>query len=141
MQTVRGSARRTRRTLGGAYAIGMPLIILGLWLFAKDSFERKLAGTIAIVLVAGVILLGACVTACFTVAEVRDRRLNFYCCGIRTRSILLTDATCYELSRIGRLSILCIRFDGLRYVPNGALNQSEVVELLRAHGVAERRSD
>jgi hypothetical protein len=41
---------------------------------------------------------------------------------------------------MGRLKVLCIQSSGSTYVPNGALDISDVVDLLRANGVAERKA-
>ena len=73
-------------------------------------------------------------------AEIRDGRLNFYFCGIRMRSIPLDYSTHFELREMGRLKVLRIQSKGSTYVPNGALDKSEVVEPLRANGVAERQA-
>jgi len=139
-QVVRGSAIRTLRTLGGALAIGIWLPISGLWYFAKASTGIKIAVSVSILVFAGIVLLCACVASSFAIAEIRNRRLNFYFCGIRTRSFSLDDSTFFELRQMGRLKILCIQSNGSRYVPNGALGIASVVGLLRANGVAERKA-
>jgi uncharacterized membrane protein YbhN (UPF0104 family) len=140
IQVVRGSAVRTLRTVGGGFALGNLLLLSGLWLFAKNSSATKIAVSAAMIGFAGVVLLCACLGSSFTIAEVRDRRLNFYFCGIRTRSIPLDASTVFELRTIGRLKVLSIRSSGSSYVPNGALNIQDVLSLLRANGVAERKA-
>jgi hypothetical protein len=140
IQVVRGSAVRTLRTLGGGLAIVISLPILGLWLIAKSSSTTKIVVSVLILVFAGIVLLCACVASSFAIAEIRNRRLNFYFCGVRTRSILLNDSTIFELRKMGRLKVLCIQSSGSTYVPNGALDISDVVDLLRANGVAERKA-
>lgn len=138
IQLVRGSAIRTLWKLGSVLAIGVALLTAALWLCVNDGSATQIAVSFLMVIVAGVILLCACVASSTTIAEVRDGRLNFYFCGIRTRSISLDASTMFELRTIGRLKVLSIQSSGLDYVPNGALDTCDVIDLLRANGVAER---
>jgi hypothetical protein len=121
-------------------AIVISLPMAGLWLIAKSSFATKIAVSISVLVFAGVVLLCACVASSFAIAEVRNCRLNFYFCGVRTRSIPLNGSTLFELRKMGRLRVLRIHSSGSTYVPNGALDISDVVELLRTNGVAERKA-
>jgi hypothetical protein len=140
-KVVRGSAARAIRQFGSAFAIGGGLIILAMWVFAKNSsVGAKIAVSFAMIAIAGAITLFACISSTFTIAEVRNRRLNFYFCGWRTRSIPVDAPTIFELRGIGRLKVLSIQSGRLSYVPNGALDYREVAELLRANGVAERKA-
>lgn len=148
------------RVLGGMAVVASVLLGLALWLVAKDSTDQKIAVEIAFLFVAGIIVLGATVVASCTVAKVQDGSLNFFFCGMRTRSFALDGATVFDMHRIGRLEILRIwRLNTLpvgapdretfaafvrqpiKYVPNGALDKNELVDLLRANGVAERQAD
>jgi hypothetical protein len=114
--------------------------IIGLWLFAKNSFATKVMVTVAMLVLAAIGVLCMCVLSACAVAEIRDGRLNFYLCSIRTRSISLDNSTHFELRKMGRLEVLCIQSNGSTYVPYGALDKSSVVDLLRANGVAERKA-
>jgi hypothetical protein len=141
IQVVRGSAARALRMVGGANAIGIPVVMIPLWVFVNGSSATKMAVSLAIVVFMGVVTLCACVAAATTIAAVRGRRLNFYFCGVRTRSVPLDASTAFELRTIGgRLEVLVIRSGGSSYVPNGALNSGDVAKLLRANGVAELKA-
>jgi hypothetical protein len=129
------------RTVGWQFAVVICLPIAGLWIFAKDSVATKIAASVAMLALAGIGVVCICVASAFAVAEIRDDRLSFYFCGIRTRSIALDESTFFELRKIGRLEILRICSNGSRYVPNGALDKSAVVDLLRANGVAEQKAE
>jgi hypothetical protein len=118
----------------------MCLPIVGLWLFAKSSFAAKVLASVALLVLAGIGVLCMCVLSAFAIAEVQSGRINFYFFGIRTRSIPLDDSTFFELRKMGRLKVLSIQSNGSTYVPNGALGRSDVVDLLRANGVAERNA-
>jgi hypothetical protein len=137
---VRGNAVRTLRTLGGVFAIVISLPIIGLWLFAKNAPATKIVVSILMLVLAGIVLLCACVASSFTIVEVRNGSLNFYFCGIRTRSFPLDASTTFELRTIRRFKLLSIESSGSSYVPNGCLDTHEVVDLLRANGVAERKA-
>ena len=137
-------------------------VLLGsaLWLVVKETAETKIAVEIAFLVVAGVIVVGATVAASSTVAKVQDGNLKFYFCGVRMRSFALDGNTVFDVHKIGRLEILRIwRLNTLpvgasdretfaafirqpvRYVPSGAFDKSELLNLLRANGVAERQAD
>jgi hypothetical protein len=129
------------RQLGGVFSIGATLIISAMWIFAKNStIGTKVAVTFAMITVACLVALSASIASSFTVAEVRNGRLNFYFCGMRTRSISVDAPTTFELSKYGRLEVLRIRSGGSSYVPNGCLDYRDVADLLRANGVAERNA-
>jgi hypothetical protein len=138
---VRGSATRALRQGGSVVGIGIGLIMLLMWLFAKNSsFGTKIVVSLAMIAFACVATLLLCVASSFTIAEVRNQTLNFYFFGMRTRSIPLEGSTSFELRKMGRMKVLCIQSRGSTYVPNGALDQLNVVELLRANGVAELKA-
>ncbi len=120
-------------------AIAAGFLALALWLFARGTLVTKVA-VVFVYVVFGVILVTfAGFAAAATVARVTDGRLNFFFCGLRTRSIPLDGATTFELQTIGRLRVLCIRSGRSSYVPNGALDVPELVDLLWANGVVERK--
>jgi hypothetical protein len=125
---------------GGVAAITTGLITLSFWLFAKNPPAIKIAVNLAFIAIAGIFTLCASVASSSAIAEVRHGRLNFYFCGMRTRSIPLDALTMFELRTIGRLRVLSIRSGGSSYVPNGALNIDDVIDLLRANGVTERKA-
>src|SRR5206468_4033092 len=97
IQVVRGSPVRALRTVGGGIVIAETVLIAALWVFAKNSSATKIVVSLAMVGVAGVIALCACVASATTIAEVRSRRLNFYFFGILTRSIPLDASTVFDL--------------------------------------------
>jgi hypothetical protein len=136
-QIVRGNWARALRTIGAAGVVAEAFLVLALWLVVKDSFETKVAVAFAGALVMSVIVLFAAAMAAFTVAEVRSGRLNFSFCGMPTRSFGLNEGTTFEVRTLGRLEVLTITCERTSYVPNGLLDKSDLVELLRANGVAE----
>ncbi len=127
------------RTLGVVYAIFIALGIAAMWIFVTDSLNTKIIASLSMFVVAAVILLCTCVTSYFAVVEIRDRKLSFYFCGIRTRSIPLNPLVMFDFLRTGRIESLVIVSGRSRYVPNSALDRGQVVELLCAHGVMERK--
>lgn len=128
------------RTAGWQLPLVTCLPIVGLWLFAKNPFPTKVVVSIAMLVLAGIGVLFMCVLSALAIAQVQNGRINFYLCGIRTRSIPLGDSTSFELHKIGRLKVPRIQSNGSTYVPNGLLGRAEVVDLLRANGVAERKA-
>lgn len=116
--------------------------LLGLALWRGDGWtERKVGLEVAFVMFAVALVACMSVVAAFTFAKVQDGRLDFFFCGVRTRSFALDGATTFELRRIGRMETLLVRRGSLQYVPNGALDKRAIVNLLRANGVAERQAD
>src|SRR4051794_37285344 len=97
------------RTLGVAGVIASILLGLALWLVVRDTTEEKLAVELAsIVFLVVLVALGSIVAAA-TVAKVEDGRLDFFFCGVRTRSFALDGGTTFDLHKIGRLEVLRIR--------------------------------
>ena len=139
-QIVRGSATRFLRSVGGVAAVAAGLLALCLGLFARTSIEKKIAGVIAFIVVACALVICGSIAAAATVARVEDGTLQFCFCGLKTRSIPLDASAAFEMRTIGRLRVLVISRGRLTYVPNGALDTEELVRLLRASGVAERKS-
>lgn len=137
---VRGSARRTFLALSAVCAVVDVVGPLAIWLSAKDSALTRVAAMFALVVMSSVILLCACVASSFTYAEVRDRELLFYFCGIRTRSFLLDGSIMFEDRTFGRCSCVVIRSNGSSYVPNGCLDRHEVINMLRRNGVLEQKA-
>jgi len=79
--------------------------------------------------------------AASAVAKMGDGRLDFFFCGVPTRSFALDGDTTFELRKIDGVEVLCIHRGPQRYVPNGALDNAALVHLLRTDGVAERQAD
>ena len=128
--------------MGSVIGIATGVIMSLMWLFAnRSSVETKIVVSIAMITLAVVTTLLVCIASSFTIAEVRHARLNFYFCGIRTQSIPLDGPTTFvELRKIGRLEVLSIHTNGSTYVPNGALQTCEMLNLLRANRVAEQKA-
>jgi hypothetical protein len=148
------------RVLGTMGIVLGVLLGLALWLVVKDTTEKKIAVEVAVLIVMVVLIAVASAAAACTVARVKDGRLEFLFCGIRTRSFPLDGRTTFDLHKIGRLEILriwrrpAVPSGGLdkdsvadlirgplRYVPNGALDKDAIVDLLRTNGVAERQAE
>ena len=89
----------------------------------------QIAVEIAFLFVAGVIVLGASVAASCTVAKVQDGNLNFFFCGMRTRSFALDGSTVFDVHKIGRLEIL--RIWRLNTLPVGASDRETFAALIR----------
>ncbi len=129
------------RMLGGMAVVVSLLLGLALWLIVKDSTEKKIAVEVAFLLLMAVLIPGVSVAAACTVAKVEDGRLDFFFCGIRTRTFALDGGTTFDLHKIGRMEVLRIQRGNRTYVPNGALDEDPIVDLLRTNGVAERHAN
>ena len=129
------------RVLGGMAIAVSILLGLALWLVVKDTTEKKIAVEIAVVIIIAVLITAASIAAACTVAKVRDGKLDFFFCGMRTKSFALDGGTTFDLHKIGRVEVLRIRRERSSYVPSGALDKEALIALLRTSGVAERRAD
>ena len=98
---------------------------------------HTIAVAIAFVVVVAIIVGFATIAASLTVAQVDDGRLNFSFCGVRKRSFALDAGTTFELRSTGRLNVLIIRSGRSRYVPSGALDTGELIDLLRQNRVRD----
>jgi len=160
IQVVRGSAARAIRVPGSMATVLSGLLGLALWLWVKDTTEKKIAVEVAFVIVMVVLIGVVSAAAACTIARVQDGSLDFFFCGMRTRSFPLDGSTTFDLHKIGRLEILRIwqqpavptgaldkdSFADLirgprKYVPNGALDKDAIVDLLRTNGAVERQAD
>jgi len=66
-----------------------------------------------------------------------NEQLEFFSFGIRTRTIPLATIRAYK-HFLPRSPAICILYgSSSSYVPNGALDPKELVNLLHAHGVKE----
>lgn len=129
------------RVLGSMAIAVSSLLALALWLFTSDTTAAKVAVEIRFLILMVVLVSSMAVVSACTVARVRDGKLNFYFCGIRTRSFVLDSETTFELKKIGRMAALTIRRGRSCYYPNGSLNKEALVNLLRTNGVAEWQAD
>ena len=136
-EVLSGSASRAARTVGAVSAASVALAAMGLWVFAREPFSTKVAVTLAMLGFVTITTSAVSIAARFTVARVQNGRLKFSFCGVRTRSIPLDSTTFFHIRRIGRLRVLVITSGRTSYVPNGALDQRALVELLRLNGVVE----
>jgi hypothetical protein len=126
----------------GSMAVVLSALLgLALWLIVKDATEKKIAVEVVFVILIAGLVSGVSAAAAFTVARVQDGRLDFFFCGVRMRSFAVDGGTTFDLHKIGRLEILRIQRGSQSYVPNGALDEAALIDLLRAHGVAERPAD
>src|SRR5437868_6196929 len=96
---------------------------------------------VAYVAFAAALTISACIAAVLTHARIHDGTLTFHFCGISTQSIALDAETTFEVREIGRMRTLRITRGASNYLPNGALNTQELIDLLRANGVAERKAE
>jgi len=133
-QIVRGSVARAVRKVGGAMVV--LAVLLALWLVVKETAAKKLAVFFAFIAVAILLLAYLAIAAATAIAEIKQGRLSFYAFGRRIHSFPL-DSTTFEIHPVGRLRVLVISSDHASYVPEGTLDQEELVQLLRANGVAE----
>lgn len=133
----RGDARRAIRVMGGLTIFLACILALAFWLFVKNSRATRIAVWLACVGLGGLATLSVAIISKYTMAEIHDGKINFYFCGLRTRSIPLDADTTLELRKVGRLKILVITRGSSSYVPNGALDRQKLFNLLRAHGIAE----
>ena len=102
-------------------AIALSVLLgLALWLVVKDTTEKKIVVEVAFVIVIAVLITAASGAAACTVAKVRDGKLDFFFCGMRTKSFTLDGGTTFDLHKIGRLEVLRIWRERSSYVPNGA---------------------
>jgi hypothetical protein len=134
-QIVRGNV--TRALLTFACLAAVPLAV-ALGLLIKEHTARRVGIAVAITVLIAMFVVCMAAVAASSVARVRQGRLNFYFFGLRTRSFPLDANLEFELRKIGRLQIMVIHCGASRYVPNGALDRAELIDLLRSNGVAER---
>lgn len=139
VQVLTGNAWRAARTMGGVSAVGMIVIAIAMWTFAREPFAIKVDVVVMLFCLAGIGTAVVSLLASLTVARVHNGRLNFSFCGVRTRSIPLDSTTTFQMRLVGRrMRVLVITSGGRSYVPNGALDRDALMELLRMNGVAER---
>jgi hypothetical protein len=129
------------RVLGGMAVVVSVLLGLALWLVVKETTEKKIAVELAFVFLMIVLVAVVSVATACTVAKVEDGRLDFFFCGIRTRTFALDGGTTFDLHKIGRMEVLRIQRGHRTYVPNGALDKHAIVDLLRTNDVAKREAD
>lgn len=127
------------REVGTVVLVGFALFSLAGWSFAKRTLVDKIAHVIAFFIICIALLACATVAAVFSVARVQNGKLEFSFCGLRTRSFLIDQDTTFEISKRGRLKFLKIRRGKLCYVPSGALDTQEMIDLLREIGIAEHQ--
>src|SRR5438045_6410850 len=86
---VRGSATRMLRTLGPFFATLPVLLVLVFWLGIRKLGFREIFAVVFLVIIEVALLSVVAFLTSQTVARISDRRMNFYFCGIRTRSLAL----------------------------------------------------
>jgi hypothetical protein len=116
---------------------GAPLAV-ALGLLVKEPSATRVAIAVAITALAAVFVVAMSAAAATAMAQVRERRLNFYFCGLRMRSFPLDASLEFELRKIGRLEVLAIHCGASRYFPNGVFDKRELTDFLRSNGVNER---
>lgn len=136
---LRGDAPRAIRSMGGVTIFLACMMALAFWLFVKDSRAIRIAVWLVFVGLGCLATICMAIISRYTMAEIHDGKINFYFCGLRTRSIPLDADTTLELRKVGRLKMLVINRGPSSYVPNGALDRQKLVDLLRAHGIAEAK--
>src|SRR4051794_12644711 len=124
-ETVRDSAARAVRRIGGGTALAAGLLALALWRLVNASPRSKIAVGLAYVAFAFAITAFAGVAAASATAQVRSGRLVFWFFFLPTRSVPLDPTTTFELRKIGRGRVLCIYSGPSSFVPNGSLDQDE----------------
>ena len=136
---VRGRPPRTLLTFGGVVGVVMALMAVWVW-FGEGPRGRRLAGVLLIGTLTVVATLAMTLLAAVSSARVEGGVLRFRCGGVPLRAIPLAAVTGFE-RLAGRGSAVRILYGSSWYCPNGTLDPDEVVELLRAHSVAERADE
>jgi len=135
---LRGDARRAIRSMGGLTILLACMMALNFWLFVKDSRATRIAVWLACVGLGGLATLSVAIVSKYTVAEIHDGKINFYFCGLRTRSIPLDAGATFQLKKVGRTGFLVITRGGRDYVPNGAFDHKRLFDFVRDHAAASQ---
>lgn len=141
-EILRGDIPRTVGSLVGIIALFACLAALAVWVSAGETRGTKVAAWLACVGFGALASLCMVIISRYSMAEIHDGKINFYFCGLRTRSIPLDADTTFELQKVvGRLEVLVISRGASRYVPNEWLNRQKLMSLLRTHGIAEAKME
>jgi hypothetical protein len=129
------------RILGGLSAVVCGLFVLVLWLVVEDTARTKIAVGVVFVIAAAFVTATASTAAASATARAQDGKLDFFFCGIRTKSFALDGNTTFNLEKFGPFQVLRIHRGRQSYSHNGALDRDSLINLLRANGVREQKAN
>ena len=133
---LRGDTPRAIRSMGGLTLFLACFLALAFWLVVKGSRATKIAVGLACVGLGGLATVCVAIIAKYTMAEIHDGKINFFFCGLKTRSIPLDAGTAFHPKKVGRTGFLVITCGGRDYVPNGAFDHKRLFDFVRDHGAA-----
>jgi hypothetical protein len=139
LQAVKGHPMRIFRTFALPMLLLEVPVMLPIWFLHYSIRFKILLMVLFIVFFAIATALVMLITA-FARAEIVNEQVVFISFGIRTRKISLAAIRAYKPVFPRRPnSAICILYgSSSTYVPNGALDPKELVNLLHAHGVPEQ---